>query len=288
MGVVTGRGPGGLVRDRWGVRAAAMVPAALVLANLGTLCAEFAGIAPGAEVLGVSRTPACRSPPSRSRRWSSRRLPPRRARPAGPQPGVRRLHRRGRPGGSRLAAPPGAASWCPRCRVVRGRPIAVATIGTTLAPWGLSFMQSYAVDKRLATGQLRYERIDVVTGAVLTGVIGVFVVVACAATLHAAGISIESARRRRPGARAARRLRGLPAVRPRARGGRAARGGRRAALDGVLRVASFGGRPAGLDRRPRASARLLRHLRRGRGRRRGHVLIPGRRRSSRCSRDARC
>jgi Mn2+/Fe2+ NRAMP family transporter len=40
---------------------------------------------------------------------------------------------------------------------------------------------------------LRYERIDVIVGAVLTGVIGFFVVVACAATLAPEGHSIESA-----------------------------------------------------------------------------------------------
>jgi Mn2+/Fe2+ NRAMP family transporter len=71
--------------------------------------------------------------------------------------------------------------------------IATATIGTTLAPWGLSFIQSYAVDKRLTEDDLGYERIDVVTGAVLTGVIGAFVVVACAATLWTNGISVETA-----------------------------------------------------------------------------------------------
>jgi len=72
--------------------------------------------------------------------------------------------------------------------------VAVPTVGTTLAPWGLAFIQSYAVDKRLRVEDLRFERIDVVVGAVLTGVIGLFVVVACAATLHPAGVEIDDAR----------------------------------------------------------------------------------------------
>jgi Mn2+/Fe2+ NRAMP family transporter len=71
--------------------------------------------------------------------------------------------------------------------------IAVATIGTTLAPWGLAFIQSYAVNKRLRIEDLRFERIDVTVGAVLTGVIGLFVVVACAATLHVRGIAVREA-----------------------------------------------------------------------------------------------
>jgi Mn2+/Fe2+ NRAMP family transporter len=44
--------------------------------------------------------------------------------------------------------------------------IVTATVGTTLAPWGLSFIQSYAVDKKLTLDDLRHERIDVVTGSV--------------------------------------------------------------------------------------------------------------------------
>jgi Mn2+/Fe2+ NRAMP family transporter len=55
------------------------------------------------------------------------------------------------------------------------------------------FIQSYAVDKRLTPANLRWERVDVVVGAVMTGVIGLFVVVACAATLHAQGRSIDEA-----------------------------------------------------------------------------------------------
>jgi len=41
---------------------------------------------------------------------------------------------------------------------------------------------------------LRNERVDVVSGAVLTGVIGAFIVIACAATLHAHGQHIHDAR----------------------------------------------------------------------------------------------
>jgi Mn2+/Fe2+ NRAMP family transporter len=71
--------------------------------------------------------------------------------------------------------------------------IVAATVGTTLAPWGLSFIQSYAVDKKLTTDDLAYERADVVIGATLTGVIGFFVVIACAATLHRDGQSVATA-----------------------------------------------------------------------------------------------
>jgi Mn2+/Fe2+ NRAMP family transporter len=71
--------------------------------------------------------------------------------------------------------------------------IVTATVGTTLAPWGLSFIQSYAVDKKLTVEDLRYERVDVITGSVLTGVIGLFVIITCAATLHPHGLHVNSA-----------------------------------------------------------------------------------------------
>jgi Mn2+/Fe2+ NRAMP family transporter len=71
--------------------------------------------------------------------------------------------------------------------------VATATVGTTLAPWGLAFIQSYAVDKRLRPSDLALERVDVIAGAVMTGVIGFFIVIACAATLHVNGRSINDA-----------------------------------------------------------------------------------------------
>lgn len=55
MGVVTGQGLTGLVRQRYGVGIGAAVLAALVVANIGTTRAEFAGIAAGFELFGISR-----------------------------------------------------------------------------------------------------------------------------------------------------------------------------------------------------------------------------------------
>jgi Mn2+/Fe2+ NRAMP family transporter len=70
----------------------------------------------------------------------------------------------------------------------------VATLGTTLAPWGLAFIQSYAVDKKIKVVDLPSEKVEVVIGSILPGVIGIAIAVACAATLHPAGIPVEDAR----------------------------------------------------------------------------------------------
>lgn len=194
MGVVTGQGLIGLVRQRYGVRVGGTVLIALVIANIGTTCAEFAGIAAGFELFGISRylsVPATAVIVSMLvLRGSFHRvehvlLALSTVFLAYIASGV-------------LARPDwGAAA---KGLVVPSMPmngatiaIVTATVGTTLAPWGLSFIQSYAVDKKLRTEDLTLERVDVVTGAVLTGVIGFFVVVACAATLHRDGRSISDA-----------------------------------------------------------------------------------------------
>ena len=194
MGVVTGQGLIGLVRHRYGVRVGAAVLAALVVANIGTTCAEFAGIAAGFELFGISRYV---SVPVAAVAVSLLVL----------RGSFHRVERfllllstvfLAYIASGIMAHPDWGAAL--RGTVVPTMPmngealaIVTATLGTTLAPWGLSFMQSYAVDKKLRTEDLPLERVDVVTGAVLTGVIGFFVVVACAATLHRDGLSINDA-----------------------------------------------------------------------------------------------
>lgn len=196
LGVVTRKGLLALVREHHGPRAAGVVVTALAIANTGTLCAEFAGVAAAMELLGgVSRYV---SVPLAAVGLSALVL----------RESFRHVEHFLLTLGSVfvayvvagfLAQPDWGATakglLVPEIPLTRDAVlVAVATVGTTLAPWGLAFIQSYAVDKRLRVEDLRFERIDVVVGAALTGVIGLFVVVACAATLHPAGIEIEDAR----------------------------------------------------------------------------------------------
>ena len=194
MGVVTGQGIIGLIRQRYGVRLSAAALIALVLANLGTTCAEFAGLAAGFELFGVSRyvsVPlAALGVSMLVLRGSFRRIEHVFVLLASVF--VAYI-------ASGLLAHPdwGAAVHglvVPTMPFTRDAFVIItATVGTTLAPWGLAFIQSYAVDKQLRPEDLRYERIDVIAGSVLTGVVGFFVVVACAATLHRNGLSIDTA-----------------------------------------------------------------------------------------------
>jgi NRAMP (natural resistance-associated macrophage protein)-like metal ion transporter len=196
MGVVTGKGLMALVRDRYGARAAGVALAALVVANLGTLCAEFAGVAAGMDLLGgMSRY---LSVPVAAAVVSLLVLKGSFHRVEHVLLALSAVFIAYVISGFLSHPDWGAAA---HGLVVPGMPptrdavlVAVATLGTTLAPWGLAFIQSYAVDKRLRVADLNYERVDVVVGAVMTGVIGLFIVVACAATLHAHGIHVAEAR----------------------------------------------------------------------------------------------
>jgi NRAMP (natural resistance-associated macrophage protein)-like metal ion transporter len=59
----------------------------------------------------------------------------------------------------------------------------IALVGTTIAPWMQFYVQSSVRDKGLTTKEYPLERIDVVTGAVLSNIISFFIIVTCAATL---------------------------------------------------------------------------------------------------------
>jgi NRAMP (natural resistance-associated macrophage protein)-like metal ion transporter len=195
VGAVTGQGLAGLVRERFGVRTAFAMTTILIIANLGTTAAEFAGIA---SALGLAGVPRGVSVPLAAAGISWLVI--------GSQ--FKRIEHvllilAATLSAYILAGALAGPDWSAAARgavvpsLSLGRAdvlVITATVGTTIAPWGLAFIQSYAVDKRLRPQDLSLERIDVVAGAVLTGVIGFFVVIACAATLHATGRSIEDAR----------------------------------------------------------------------------------------------
>ena len=179
IGVVTRQGMIGLIRQKYGARSGTLSAGALVLANIGTMTAEYVSVPVAA--LAVSFLVLRNS-------FST----------------IEKVFFITSAGfiayiiAGFMAGPDwGAAA---RGVLIPTIPftqeaifIATATIGTTLAPWGLAFIQSYAVDKRLTKDDLKLLRVDVWTGSLLTGVIGFFVVVTCAATLNKQGIQINDA-----------------------------------------------------------------------------------------------
>ena len=247
IGVVTGQGLAGLIRQRYGARAGMLSISALLLANIGTTTAEFAGIAAGGEIFGIPRWV---SVPIGAIVVSALVL-------RGGFRGVERVLLAlsaiflAYIGAGLLSKPDWGAAF--QGLVTPSLPptkdallLATATLGTTLAPWGLAFIQSYAVDKKINPQQLKLLRIDVISGAVLTGVVGFFVVVSCAATLHRNGIAIDDAS---SAARALEPLAGHLAAQLFAVGlvGAALLAASILPLSTAYSVCDVAGRPAGLD-----------------------------------------
>jgi Mn2+/Fe2+ NRAMP family transporter len=63
----------------------------------------------------------------------------------------------------------------------------IATIGTTIAPWMQFYLQSSVVEKGITAREYKTSRLDVILGCIFTDVVAWFIIVACAATLYAAG-----------------------------------------------------------------------------------------------------
>jgi len=194
IGAATGKGFVGLIRERWGPGFGYAAVVGLLLANFGTICAEYAGISAAGSLVGI---PSWISAPIAGvlislivvlgsfHRIEGILLVVSSSLALYIVDGV-------------LAGPDWSAVWhgsvVPNLPIDEAGWIAIAaTLGTTLAPWGLAFIQSYAVDKKISVADLRWERVDVVIGSVLTGVIGLAIAVACAATLHRAGLRIDDA-----------------------------------------------------------------------------------------------
>lgn len=194
IGVVTRQGMIGLIRQKYGARSGTLSAGALILANIGTMTAEFAGIAAAGQLFGLSRYLTVPIAAIAVSFLVLRNSFAKVEKVFFLISGVFIAYV--------IAGFMAHPDWGSALHgvVVPTMPftrdavfIATATFGTTLAPWGLAFIQSYAVDKRLTRDDLKLLRVDVWTGSLLTGIIGFFVIVTCAATLNKNGIQINDA-----------------------------------------------------------------------------------------------
>jgi NRAMP (natural resistance-associated macrophage protein)-like metal ion transporter len=69
---------------------------------------------------------------------------------------------------------------------------AIAVLGTTITPWGQFFIQSYVNDKKISLESLKLAQIETYFGAFLTDFFSFFMIVATAATLFANQITLVS------------------------------------------------------------------------------------------------
>ncbi len=195
LGVVTGKGLADLIRERMGVRLTAVIIAILVFANLANTVSEFAGVAASMEIFGVSKYLSV--PVAAVVVWLLM--------VKGNYKTVERIFLIASAIylayviSGILARPPwgevASALVRPSFQFDAGYvTIFVTIIGTTIAPWMQFYQQSSIVDKGLKISDYAYERLDVVIGSLFAVVVAAFIMIACAATLSANGVRIESAK----------------------------------------------------------------------------------------------
>ncbi len=188
MGVVTGKGLSDLIREEFGLRFAALTMFILGLADFGNIVAEFAGLALGMSIFGVSKYIAV--PIGAVLVWTV--IVRGSYRPVEKILIVFSLIYFAYPVSAILAHPDWKLAlhdtlipqWQSNSAYLI---MIVGLIGTTITPWMQFYLQASVVEKGIDKRQYALSRWDVILGCVVTDVIAFFIVVACAATLYETG-----------------------------------------------------------------------------------------------------
>lgn len=195
MGTVTGKGLADLIREEFGLRITFLLMIAVLFTNVGNAAANFAGLASSLELFGVSRYVSV--PAGAVVVWWLIVF--------GTYKSVEKVFLAAcvlylaYPLSMILARP----DWGEAARSLAspalpadlpGLAMAVGIVGTTIAPWMQFYLQSSFVEKEVQASEYPKARADVIVGSVLAVAVAGCIVVACAATLHPAGVtSIASA-----------------------------------------------------------------------------------------------
>ena len=188
MGAVTGKGLSDLIREEFGLRATFITMAILTIADFATLAAEFAGLASGMAVFGVSKYLAV--PCGAALVWTV--VVRGRYKPVERILIFFSLIYFTYPISAILAKPDWHLAlhdtFVPQMNADPQYLIMiVGLIGTTITPWMQFYLQASIVEKGIDRRHYSLSRWDVILGCVVTDVIAFFIVVACAATIFKSG-----------------------------------------------------------------------------------------------------
>ncbi len=195
MGIVTGKGLADLIRENFGIKITLFIFVCLFIADIGNTAAEFAGVAGSMNIFGVNKYVIV--PLTAMLVWfmvvkGNYHITERiflllsgflllyvvsalMAHPNWGEISQALVHPRVYAGTEYLS-------------------LVIGVIGTTIAPWMQFYMQSAVIEKGLTIENYRYVKWDVMLGGILTIIVAFFIMVACAATLNKAGITIEEAK----------------------------------------------------------------------------------------------
>jgi len=189
MGVATGKGLSDLIREEFGLRMTFLAMILLSLADLGNIMAEFAGIASGMGIFGVSKYISV--PIGAALVWVV--IVKGTYRPVERLLILFSLIYFAYPISAFLAKPDwGEALYntvVPQFSADRAyTTMMIGLIGTTITPWMQFYLQAAIVEKGVSKKDYGLAKWDVIIGCIITDVVAFFIVVACAATIHKAGL----------------------------------------------------------------------------------------------------
>ncbi len=194
MGVVTGKGLGDLVRERFGVRLTLFIMLLLIMANLLVTIAEFAGVAAALELVGVHRIMSV--PLAALFVWALV---------------VKGKYRHiekvflflcsiyltyavsgfmAEPPWGHVMKMMATPSFIMEPGYIN---LVIAMVGTTITPWMQFLLQSSAADKGVKVSDYGYTKMETVLGAFGSVFIVFFIMVSASATLHAGGVAVQTA-----------------------------------------------------------------------------------------------
>lgn len=192
--IVTGKGLGDIIRERFGARIATLVFIALVVANFGTLLTDVAALKTAGLMLGLPVVPFiiitvifCFFLVAFTKYEKSQKVF---------LTGIIIYFV------YVFSAIKGNPHWGEATKALlipKGNVftkdyliISIAILGTTITPWGQFFVQSYMKDKSVALAKLGYAKLEAFLGALISNFFTFFIIVATAATLFVHNISLIS------------------------------------------------------------------------------------------------
>ena len=188
LGVFTGQGLGGLIREQFSARGTVTALALLLIANAGLTVSEFAGVGAALEILGVSTFISI--PVAAVFVWVLTVV--------GTYSKAERIFLvlslaflaypiaafLGHPDAASVAA---NLAWPHFLRSQAFLFLAVALIGTTITPYMQFYVASAVVDKGIKPSEYPKERLDTVSGAIWSDVVAIFIIIATGAAIGGTG-----------------------------------------------------------------------------------------------------
>ncbi len=196
--LVTRRGLADLIREKFGVRVSLLIFLGLLIANLGTIVVDLAAVGTSSELLGIPAVPCVLVVLALTFAfvtWGNYRATQNimlvvclfyivyvvSAVKAHPNWGLAL---------GNLVYPHGVKVTTQYLH--NYLLIGMGVLGTTITPWGQFFISSFAGDKKIEKGTLKYSQFETYWGALWTDFFSFFMIVATAATLFVRGIPLTS------------------------------------------------------------------------------------------------